>query len=358
MHSFWKKIADIDDRKAIACGLTLMVITTGVKFFHHTVEITQKKYHKDEVSLTLAGDMLVRDLSTEKYRLVQQYLKNHPVYLSLSITPDRIHHVPSILNALDTHWVKEIIIALPEKFARTGQRYTIPEALIAIPKVRIHRTDQDYGPITKVLPTLKIARDRQEKAIIVVIDDDYIYPRGLVNEHIYAIASEHGQVAASTIIGELGDKANMPLSYKIDSGLLRENWPDGQPELLHGVGSIGFQSDHLDPEWLQALMSYEQSRGRNACTLSDDMMISYGLRKNGIRFTKLKTDYLSHKLLQPMQMTAEVQAIHNLRAEQTWWGWLDWSKKPNPVETRLEWCFAELAAWNKKKEGKEGKNAG
>ena len=357
MHSFWKKIADIDDRKAIAFGLILMIITSCVKFFHHAIEITQKKYHKDEVSLTLASEMLVRDLSTEKYSAVRQYLKTHPVYLSLSITPDRIGQVPSILNTLDTQWVKEIIIALPEKFARTGQGYTIPEALIAIPKVRILRTNQDYGPITKVLPTLKIVRDRQEKAVIIVIDDDYIYPRGLVNEHIYAIALGHGQVATSTIIGILGDKANMPLSYKIDNNLLQENWPDGQPELLHGVGSIGFQSDHLDPDWLQALMAYEQTQGRNACTLSDDMMISYGLRKNNIQFTKLTTDYLSHKLLQPMQMTAEVQAIHNFRAEQTWWGWLDWSKKPNPVETRLEWCFAELSTWNKQGEGK-GSNHG
>jgi hypothetical protein len=278
--------------------------------------------------------------------------------LTLSITPDRIRHVPSILAALDTQWVKEIIIALPEKFARTGQGYTIPETLTAVPKVRILRTNQDYGPITKVLPTLKIVRDRQEKAVVIVIDDDYIYPRGLVNEHIYAVASEHGRVASSTIVGVLGDKANMPLSYKIDSDLLRQSWPDGQPELLHGVGSIGFQSDRLDPTWVDALMAHEQAQGRNACMLSDDMMISYGLRKNAVRFVKLETDFLSHKLLQPMQMTAEVQAIHNLRAEQTWWGWLDRSKKPNPVETRLEWCFAELAAWDKQGEGKEGKNAG
>ena len=53
MPSFWKKIADIDDRKAITFGLVLMVVTSVVKFVHHGMEITQKKLHKDDISLHL-----------------------------------------------------------------------------------------------------------------------------------------------------------------------------------------------------------------------------------------------------------------------------------------------------------------
>ena len=353
MHSWWEKIAEIDDRKAIIFGLVLLVLTSTVKFIHHGVEITEKKMRKDEKSLQLAQEMPVRDLRSQKYKSIQNYLRAHPVYLSLSINPDRIERVPDILKAIDTSWVKEIVIALPEKFARTGKSYIIPSSLLAIPKVRILRTARDYGPITKLYPTLKMLQERGEQAIIVVIDDDYIYPRGLINEHIYTIAKHQGKVATSTIVGMLGEKANMPLSYKMDAKLLEKSWPSGKPELLHGVGSIGLQSDKLDPDWLLAVMAYEQDQGRNACLLSDDMVISYGLRSHEVSFIKLETKYVSHKLLQPMQMTAEVQAIHNVRAAQSWWGLIDWSKKPNPVETRLVWCFADLAAWHEHEKKKE-----
>lgn len=79
----------------------------------------------------------------------------------------------------------EIHFNIPEKHNQSGEPYVLPDWLVEMEqsnsKLNIFRTE-DYGPITKLLPTLKRVTDPE--TIIIVVDDDMVYHSELINEHI------------------------------------------------------------------------------------------------------------------------------------------------------------------------------
>ena len=93
--------------------------------------------------------------------------------VSLTTTPDRVHHIkPTLRSLLDqTRPAEKIILNYPEA-TRSGKAYPPVETLGLDPEVTVLRC-KDEGPLTKVLPTLR----SHPEAAIVVVDDDVIYPR-------------------------------------------------------------------------------------------------------------------------------------------------------------------------------------
>lgn len=74
---------------------------------------------------------------------------------------------------------------IPETHKETGNEYVLPEWLVEMEqsndRLNIFRTD-DYGPITKLIPTLQRIEDKD--TIIIVVDDDMVYNPELINEHL------------------------------------------------------------------------------------------------------------------------------------------------------------------------------
>lgn len=74
---------------------------------------------------------------------------------------------------------------VPSVYKVTGEEITIPDWLIEYqklhPHLEIYRTE-DYGSITKILPTLERVTDPE--TIIITADDDLYYMDGLIEEHI------------------------------------------------------------------------------------------------------------------------------------------------------------------------------
>ena len=66
-----------------------------------------------------------------------------------------------------------IYINVPMKNKRTGEAYVIPPLLEAWGGLTIQRTEIDYGPLTKLVPT--VMRESDPDTIIIVIDDDQVY---------------------------------------------------------------------------------------------------------------------------------------------------------------------------------------
>lgn len=79
----------------------------------------------------------------------------------------------------------EIHFNIPYVFKKTNEEYVIPEWLKTMEsenkKLKIFRTE-DYGTITKSLPT--ILRINDPETIIIIVDDDLVYHDELINEHI------------------------------------------------------------------------------------------------------------------------------------------------------------------------------
>jgi hypothetical protein len=76
---------------------------------------------------------------------------------------------------------------IPYRYQLTNEEIVIPEWLInyskEYPNLEIYRTE-DYGPITKILPTIERITDQD--AMIIVADDDLYYMDGLIEAHIEA----------------------------------------------------------------------------------------------------------------------------------------------------------------------------
>lgn len=74
---------------------------------------------------------------------------------------------------------------IPYKYNLTNQKIDIPDWLKNYEKkykhLEIYRTD-DYGPITKLLPTLQ--RIKNNESIIITVDDDLLYMPEMVDYHL------------------------------------------------------------------------------------------------------------------------------------------------------------------------------
>lgn len=105
--------------------------------------------------------------------------------ISLSVLPTRFKGLKPTLNSLTDQSVlpEKIILNLPKTFRRDKTNYVIPEYVKNHPLVEINWIENDLGPATKLLPTLDLYKDDPDK-LIIIVDDDQIYPRGMVENYI------------------------------------------------------------------------------------------------------------------------------------------------------------------------------
>ena len=123
-------------------------------------------------------------------------LSDHKVdiIVSLTSTPDRINDSKkTVLSLLKQSYLpKQIVFNIPY-FSSKNVEYKIPEWLIRLskkyPLIKINRCEKDYGPATKVIPTLFLYKYYPEQKIL-YIDDDMIYPSNFV-KHFYDASLEH-----------------------------------------------------------------------------------------------------------------------------------------------------------------------
>jgi len=106
------------------------------------------------------------------------------VVISLTTIPDRLDHIrPALHSLLDqSRRPDRIVLNLPEVSRRQQQGYDVPGYLKQLSCIEIHRCDRDWGPATKFMPTLQTETDPD--TIIIVIDDDQIYPRNMVEDFV------------------------------------------------------------------------------------------------------------------------------------------------------------------------------
>jgi Glycosyl transferase family 2 len=110
------------------------------------------------------------------------------VIVSLSTVPDRINNLrPTIRSLLrQTRPPDEIVLAIPAFSVREQRPYVVPKYISRMPRVRILHCDKDWGPATKFIPAVQeeLAAGR-ENTLIMVIDDDRLYPRDALESYLY-----------------------------------------------------------------------------------------------------------------------------------------------------------------------------
>jgi Glycosyl transferase family 2 len=117
-----------------------------------------------------------------------QAFDDRRVIASLSTVPGRINNLSATIRSLlkQTRPPDEIVLAIPEFSIREERSYIVPEYLLDLPRLRILRSERDWGPATKFIPVIQ-----QELAagpgdsLVMVVDDDRVYPRDALETYLH-----------------------------------------------------------------------------------------------------------------------------------------------------------------------------
>jgi len=135
------------------------------------------------------------------------------IILTLTTIPERlsfdhplglIRVIYSLMNIKYDNY--EIHFNIPHINKRTGDEYIIPKWLQDLngrDKLRIFRTE-DYGPSTKLLPTLERITDPNQ--LIIVVDDDLLYESRLIEGHLKLREKNDDVVWGFAGLNNLGEK--------------------------------------------------------------------------------------------------------------------------------------------------------
>ena len=100
------------------------------------------------------------------------------IVISLSTIPSRIQNINKVIDSILQSDIQPDLIYLniPKISQKENKPYSIPANLH--PKVFVNIVDQDYGPITKLYPTL--LKETDDETIIICVDDDKEYDKRLI----------------------------------------------------------------------------------------------------------------------------------------------------------------------------------
>lgn len=179
----------------------------------------------------------------------------YPVWVSLTTIPDRFEKTDKILRemVIGLSWVDKIVLNIPIKYKRFKQRefdwYNHP-------KVIINMVGEDYGPITKILPTLDIIPNES----LLLVCDDEIY-----NWDAFKIAADK----------QITNRSKSYTYWKYDyKGV----------DIPQGVDIISFWTPNLHSFGRFVSMAMKSSH----CFYVDDMVIGLYLNRYGISIEQLQ----------------------------------------------------------------------
>jgi hypothetical protein len=240
---------------------------------------------------------------------VRNYLREHKVYVSLTTSPLRIKHINKVLRNLDLTNVAEILINLPARFGRDNSKYKIPKNLKNNPRVRFLRTSVDYGPVTKMIPSVIYAKAKDPKSLVISIDDDIYYPIGMVNELIYQSVHNDFSVISSSggdfPDGNLGwNLPRFPQRKEFDVEYARQR--SGYVDLVEGYGAIAYLAESVDIAFVRALNNHTR-----ACFFSDDLTISFALAIDNVPRRNVWNSYFNREMVIPLPHGLQADALHH-----------------------------------------------
>jgi len=199
--------------------------------------------------------------------------------VSFTTSPTRINKCGPMINSIldQTRKPDLFLLNIPEKFARTGEWYIVPKYIRK--SLTVNRIDTDYGPATKILPSVMYLRDgtdntkkyNPDNTRIIYLDDDIAYPKRMIETYERMIPPNDNNVWTSTGF----DFMNMGLNGKrqhLDTATIAE-----------GYGSVCVKLNTFGEDFEEYMMRYT-AIDNPVCRLSDDIILSnyYHLRNVGI----------------------------------------------------------------------------
>ena len=218
------------------------------------------------------------------------------VLVSLTTSPSRLLKLKKVINSIkrQTLLPSKIILNLPDKFGRTNEEYLIPEWIENDDFIYINRCGEDYGPITKILPTLLLSNNPE--TIIISIDDDIEYSNRLVDEFV-----KH-----SLCYDVVFSTSNFNLIKNGEIDLTRRHF--GYYNIIEGYGGIIYKRKFFQNDFFDYFNYIKNNRD---CFFSDDLIISNYLAMKGIGKVCINNNYLDVRKNKILAYGNKNDALHN-----------------------------------------------
>lgn len=192
------------------------------------------------------------------------------VIITLTTIPNRLNRsngglkpvIDRLLNL--TYKNYEIHLNVPNVCKKSNEKYFIPKWLedIKDPKLKVFRTE-DYGSLTKILPTL-MRLDRNDDTIIITVDDDLEYIDGFIEYHL-----EKRKIYPNYALGFAGLSA---IDGSCHFCTTVKN--DTRVKILEGYKTISYKNNFFKQDF------FEEFVGKS---WSDDIVLSAYLGKHNIQ---------------------------------------------------------------------------
>jgi len=232
------------------------------------------------------------------------------VVISLTTSPKRIAKMESTLQSIFRQTIPPdlIQINIPYLFKRTNQSYPVLETLPFLdhPLIRVYRSE-DYGPATKLLPTL--ITEKHPETIIIVVDDDTNYPQDMIARMVDGMIKDPLYIQ----VGHCGDPllANSEADFEHSYG-----YPFGRPsifrkelcccQMFEGFGGVAYKRKFFNNQTHSFNEYLKIALADSRCFRSDDLVIS-----NYLTMVGYKGLYLNMRVWQQKHGFDE-DALHKL----------------------------------------------
>lgn len=193
------------------------------------------------------------------------------IIISLTTIPSRLNYpnpdgglqpvINRLLNLSYTNY--EIHLNIPFIVKKTNETYVIPEWLqnITNSKLKIFRTD-DYGSMTKILPTL-LRTEENDEIIIITVDDDLSYEDGFIEYHLEKRKQYTNAAIGFAGLTSLNGTCHFCTTVK----------EDVRVKILEGYKTISYKRNFFKPDFFSEFVGE---------SWSDDIILSAYLGKHNI----------------------------------------------------------------------------
>lgn len=232
------------------------------------------------VRYTKINNSCYEDILNFNYLNKPRVKNKNKIVISLTTIPSRIDKLYITLFSLldQTRRVDEIILNIPYK-SRKNIDYVIPKWLDVLKNKSswlVLNRCEDYGPITKVLPTIDLYRGKNVDMI--VLDDDTIYNENIVRNYCYFKNMFKKKVAITGTGYRMFKKDNTEMKY--DTSL--EKYGIKQVDILMGYTGYIINSDYFEKDF------YDFYKSDDKFIFVDDNCISLYLRSKDIPVYSLR----------------------------------------------------------------------
>jgi hypothetical protein len=205
------------------------------------------------------------------------------IVVSFTTSPTRINKCSQMIHSIldQTRKPDLFLLNIPEEFARTGESYVVPKYIRK--SLTVNRISIDYGPATKIVPTVMYLTDRErcdkfdpKYTRIIYLDDDIAYSKKMVETYERMIAPNDDNVWTTTGFDFVNMHLNGKRAHK-DIATIAE-----------GYGSVCVKLNTFGDDFMEYMARYTAAENQ-ICRLSDDIILSnyYHRRNVGIYIINL-----------------------------------------------------------------------